>query len=120
MKPKVMLVDDYAIIRNGLENLITDLTDMEVVGHAENGQVAVEQAEELKPDVIVMDVSMPKMDGIEATRLIKEQNPGIKIIGLSAYRDSAHVTSMIEAGASGFVCKNDLFEKLVGAIKEVL
>ena len=120
MPPRIMLVDDQAIVRNGIESLIVNQTDMEVVGQAENGRSAVDRAAVLDPDVIVMDVSMPEMGGIEATRLIKAQNPNVKIIALSAHKDPAHATGMIAAGASGYVCKDNLFDDLVRTIQEVI
>ena len=120
MTTRIMLVDDHAMMRAGIERLIVSRTDMEVVGQAENGRIAVELAAELNPDVIIMDVSMPEMDGIEATRLIKSRNPNTKIIALSLFDKPEYVTGMIDAGASGYVCKNNVVEELIGAIQKVI
>jgi DNA-binding NarL/FixJ family response regulator len=120
MTTRIMLVDDHAIMRNGIESLIVSQTDMEVVGQAENGQIAVELAAELNPDVIIMDVCMPEMNGIEATRLIKSRNPNSMIIGISAFEEPEYVTGMIDAGASGYVCNDNLVKELVGAIQKVI
>ena len=120
MASRIMLVDDHPMVRKGVERLISGNADMEVVGQAENGQIAVERAAELNPDVIIMDVSMPVMDGIEATRLIKSESPDIQVIALSAHDDRASIAAMADAGASGYVSKYDLFDDLIGAIEKVL
>ena len=120
MTPRIMLVDDHAVVRSGIESLIVNLTEMEVVGQAENGEIAVALAARLRPDVIIMDVSMPKMGGVEATRKIRAQNPDIKIVALSAHKEPEYSADMIEAGASGYVCKYSLFDDLLGAIQEAL
>ena len=119
MMLKIMLVDDHAMIREALCSLIECQADMEIVAQAENGRVAVERATEFRPDVVIMDVNMPGMNGIEATRLIKAANPNIKIIALSAFNESSFVTSMIQAGASGYMLKDNLFEELVKTIQAV-
>ena len=120
MTQRILLVDDHGIVRNGIESLIVNQTEMEVVGHAENGEIAVALAARLRPDVVVMDVSMPKMGGVEATRLIKEQNPDIKIIALSAHKAPEYSSAMMDAGASGYVCKSSLVEELIEAIEKAL
>jgi two-component system, NarL family, response regulator NreC len=120
MAIKIMLAEDHARLRTGLQSLIECRTDMEVVGQAENGWIAVEQAAELKPDVIVMDIAMPDMNGIEATRLINAGNPDIKIIALSSFDRSDFVLEMFKAGASGYLLKDNLFDNLVKAIQTVV
>ena len=120
MTIKLMLVEDHAILRAGLQSLIEPQTDMQIVGQAENGRKAVELAAELAPDVIIMDVTMPDMNGIEATRLIRAANPGIKIIALSAFDKPDFVLGMVEAGASGYLLKDNLFEDLLKAIRAVM
>jgi len=115
-----MLVDDHRAIRRGVRRLIVSHTDMEVVGEAENGRVAVELAAVLNPDVIVMDVSMPVMNGVEAARLIKAQDPDVKVIALSAHNDPVCIAGMMDAGASRYVCKDNLFDELVQAIRDMV
>ena len=120
MAPRVMLVDDYAAIRIGVRKLIETHTDMEVVGQAENGRIAVERAAELRPDIIIMDVSMPEMSGVEATRLIKAESPYVQIIAYSSLQDPAWAAASIDAGASRYVCKDCPPDELIWAIEEVL
>lgn len=116
----VMLVDDHAIMRAGLQRLIKDQPDMEIIGEASNGLRAVDLAAELEPDVIIMDVTMPDLNGIEATRRIKEKCPDIHVIALSAFQSPEFVLGMIRAGANGFLLKEDLFDDLLVAIYTVL
>ena len=120
MPLKIMLVDDHEMIREGLHSLFECQTDMEIVGEAENGRVAVEKAVKLKPDLIVMDINMPEMNGIEATRLIKASCPTIIIVALSSFRESCLAADMIKAGASAYVSKVKLFEELVKAIQIIV
>ena len=120
MTMKIMLVDDHSILRAGLRSLIERQTDIEIVGQADNGRVAVERAAELKPDVIIMGVTMPDMHGTKATRLIKAAHPEIKIIALSAFDSPDFVMGMVRAGASGYLLKGNLFEDLLAAIKAVV
>ncbi len=117
MKTRVLIVDDHALFRDGLKALINRETDMEVVGDAENGQNAVKLARELQPDVILMDVKMPVMDGIEATRRIRAEMPDMKILALSMYSDDGFISDMKRAGALGFLMKGGDFEELAGAIR---
>ncbi len=117
MKTRVLIVDDHRVFRDGLKALINRESDMEVVGDAENGHNAVESARELQPDVILMDVKMPVMDGIEATRRIRAEMPGMKILALSMYSDDGFISDMKRAGALGFLMKGGDFEELAGAIR---
>ena len=118
MKIKVLLADDHKIFRDGLRTLI-EKEGMEVVGEAENGRKAINLAEKLLPNVIVMDVSMPDMNGIEATRKIKAGMPDVKVIALSMHSDRRFVLGMLEAGASGYLLKDCAFGELATAINQV-
>jgi len=118
-KIRLMLVDDHNIVRQGLTLLLGQQQGLEVVGEAGNGREAVELARILRPDVILMDVSMPVMDGVEATRLIKRENPGIAVIGLSTFSETAIHKKMIEAGASGYVSKGGPSDVLAQTIRQV-
>lgn len=119
MKTTVLLVDDHKIFRDGLRTLI-EKEGMEVVGEAENGRKTLKLAEKLLPNVIIMDVSMPDMNGIEATRKIISSFPEIKIIALSMHSDRRFVLGMLEAGAAGYLLKDCAFGELASAIKQVL
>jgi two-component system, NarL family, response regulator NreC len=119
MKTTVLLVDDHKIFRDGLRTLI-EKEGMEVVGEAENGRKTLKLAEKLMPNVIIMDVSMPDMNGIEATRKIIASFPDLKVIALSMHSDRRFVLGMLEAGASGYLLKDCAFGELASAIKQVL
>ncbi len=119
MKTTVLLVDDHKIFRDGLRTLI-EKEGMEVVGEAENGRKTLKLVEKLLPNVIIMDVSMPDMNGIEATRKIISSFPEIKVIALSMHSDRRFVLGMLEAGAAGYLLKDCAFGELASAIKQVL
>ncbi len=116
MGVKVLIVDDHKIVRDGLRILLARRQDMEIVGEAADGAAAVKLTEELSPDVVIMDISMPGLNGIEATRLILAGRPGIKVIALSMYSDRTFVSAALKAGASGYLVKECAFEELVRAI----
>ena len=116
-KTRVLVVDDHTIMREGICALLKLATDIEVVGEAANGREALDMAKQLTPDVVVMDISMPVMDGREATRRMTKDMPGIKILVLTQYDDKEHVLSLIEAGACGFVSKKAAFEELSSAVR---
>ena len=116
-KIRILLADDHAVLRQGLALLLREEPDLEVVGTAPNGQVAVEEARLLEPDVIVMDVSMPVMNGIEATSIITFELPGIRVIGLSMHEDEKSAHAMLEAGATAFLQKSGSVEGLITAIR---
>ena len=107
-------------MRDGLRSLIETRSDMEVVGEADNGIKAVKLARELRPDVVIMDISMPEMDGIEATKIITNENPQIKVVALSLYSNKQYVVGMLRAGASGYVLKDNAFRDLNAAVSSVL
>lgn len=117
---KILIADDHGIVRQGLKSLIEKQADMEVVGEAEDGLAVVQLAKELLPDVIIMDVTMPNLNGIEATRLILRQIPGTRVIALSTYPDRRLVVEMLKAGALGCVLKSCLFDELVRALHAVV
>jgi DNA-binding NarL/FixJ family response regulator len=120
MSIRVLLVDDHKIIREGLRSLLSKTPDIEVVAEAENGRMARQLAQEMMPDVIVMDISMPGLNGIEATRQILAAFPDIKVITLSMHPDNRLVVGMLDAGASGYVLKDCTFEELEKAIRTAM
>jgi DNA-binding NarL/FixJ family response regulator len=120
MSIRVLLADDHKITRQGLRSLIEKQPDMEVVAEAENGREAVRLAAEVAPDVIIMDLTMPDLNGVEATRKILAQSPDIKIIALSMHSDALFVTEMLKSGAAGYLLKDCAFDELVRAIKTVM
>ncbi len=114
---RILLVDDHHLVRVGLAQLLDDQPDLKVIGQAEDGRQGVELAESLRPDVIVMDVSMPGVDGIEATRLIKQSRSGIRIVGLSMYEHGELSKDMLEAGAEAYLSKSGPPELLLAAVR---
>ncbi len=119
MSIRILLADDHKIIREGLCTLLEKEQGMEVVGHAENGRMTVKLAMKLSPHIVIMDITMPDLNGIEATRRILSDLPSIKVIALSMHADRRFVTRMLEAGASGYLLKDCAFEELIGAIRAV-
>jgi len=117
MKTRVLIVDDHQGFRDGLKAVINLQTDMEVVGEAENGEKAVAMTRELLPDIILMDVKMPVMDGAEATSRILAEMPGMKILALSIYADDGFMANMMRAGALGYLLKGCDSEELLGIIR---
>jgi len=120
MSIRILLADDHKITRQGLRSLLDEQPDMEVVAEAEEGRTAVRLARELVPNVVIMDVSMPDLNGMEATRQIVAEFPNIKIIALSMHSDSLFVTEMLRCGASGYLLKDCAFEELERAIRAVM
>ena len=120
MKTRVLIVDDHRVFRDGLKLVINHQADMEVVGEAENGERAVVLTRELLPDVILMDVKMPIMDGAEATSRILAEMPGMKILALSIYADEGFMASMMRAGALGYILKGCDSEELSDAIRRTV
>ncbi|OFW56811.1 MAG: hypothetical protein A2Y75_06495 [Candidatus Solincola sediminis] len=119
-KIKVLAVDDHRLVREGLINLLRIHPDIDVVGDASDGDEAVAKARTLDPDVILMDISMPGMNGITATKLIKKEMPRIKVIMLTMLDQEGYVYEAVKSGATGYLLKNTGLEELVKAIKEVL
>jgi len=119
MTLKIIVVDDHKIVRDGLCSLIEGLLGYTIVGQAQNGRQAIEEARRKKPDIIIMDVSMPEMNGIDATNLIIEEMPLCKIIVLSMHSDKRFITGALQAGASGFLLKECAFQELNQALDAV-
>jgi DNA-binding NarL/FixJ family response regulator len=119
MSIKVLLVDDHALLREGLRSLLEKQPDVEVVGEADDGRRARELVAELSPDIVIMDVSMPKLSGIEATRQITDEFPAVRVIALSIHSRRRFVADMLSAGAAGYILKECLFDELVQAIQAV-
>lgn len=119
MSIKVLLADDHKIVSDCLKTLIDKQPDMKVVGEAENGRMVVALAQKLNPNIVIMDISMPDLNGIEATRQIIAKCPGVRIITLSMNSDRRYVTGMLNAGASGYLAKSCSFEELISAVRIV-
>ncbi len=115
---RVLLVDDHTVVRTALAALLAREPDIDIVGEAANGQQAVEVALALQPDVILMDISMPVLNGIEATRIIRAACPGITVIGLSMFHHKEQAQPMLDAGAAGYVCKSDPVAVLLNALRQ--
>jgi DNA-binding NarL/FixJ family response regulator len=118
-KINVLIVDDHAIVRDGICSLLALAGDMEVVGEAANGREGLEKARQLLPDVILMDMAMPIMDGLEAIRRIRKEFSEIKILILTQYDDKDHVFPVIQAGANGFISKTSASSELISGIRAV-
>jgi DNA-binding NarL/FixJ family response regulator len=120
MSIRIMIADDHEIVRNGLRSLIEKELDMEVIAEADNGRSAVRLALELAPDVVIMDIAMPELNGIEAARQIISALPRIKVIALSMHADKRYVMEMLKAGASGYILKDNAYEELARAVRTAL
>jgi len=119
-KIKILLADDHKITRQGLRSLLENESDMEVAAEAEEGRTAVKLAGEIKPDVVIMDVSMPDLNGMEAARQITGRFPNVRIVALSMHSDSLFVTEMFKSGVMGYLLKDCAFEELARAIRSVM
>ncbi len=120
MTIKILVADDHKIVRDGLRTLIEKENGMEVIAEAEDGRSAVKQAKKLLPDIVIMDITMPDLNGIDATRAIFEEASGVKVIALSMHSDRRFVSGMLEAGASAYLLKDSAFEELATAIRAVV
>ncbi len=116
-KVRVLIADDQTLFREGIKDLLADEKIIEVVGEAADGQEVIRQARKLKPDVILMDIKLPQVDGIAATRLIRKECPDTNVLILSSYEDEAHVMEAIQAGANGYLSKMLPASELVSALK---
>jgi DNA-binding NarL/FixJ family response regulator len=120
MSVKILLVDDHAMVRSGLKALLLSRPGHEVLGEAHNGRAAVKMVGELSPDVVVMDLRMPDLNGIDACRQIVAAKPDVKVVGLSGSSDERATVEMLRAGASGYVLKDSAFDELIAAIATVI
>ncbi len=116
---RILLADDHAMVRQGFRMILAAQADMEIVGEAGNGREAVTLAAELTPDVVVMDVAMPELNGIEATRRITGASPRTRVLALSMYKDSVYVREILRAGARGFLLKDAIDRDLLAAVRSV-
>jgi DNA-binding NarL/FixJ family response regulator len=118
--PRVLIVDDHAFIRRGVETILQSFPEWEVCGEASNGNDAVQLANQLNPEVVLMDVTMPGMNGLEATRIIRKQHPEVKVILLTLHESSEVLRSGFRAGANGYLLKADAEEELMKALRVVV
>ncbi|HBY62202.1 MAG TPA: DNA-binding response regulator [Solibacterales bacterium] len=118
-KTRILLADDHAVVRGGFRMLLAAQPDLEVVGEASNGREAVELAASLQPDVIVMDVTMPELNGIEATRRIAQDAPRVRVLALSMHKDAVYVREILRAGARGYLLKDSEESALIEAVRAV-
>lgn len=118
-KIRVLLADDHELVRHGFAVFLNGQTDMEVVGEASNGREAIELAEKLKPDIVVMDVTMPELGGVEATRRIRDTVMSAKVLAVSMHKDSVYVREILRAGADGYLLKDSRGDDMLAAIRAV-
>jgi len=119
-KHRIVIAEDYTILREGLRSLLSANPDLEIVGEAEDGRQAIGCVEKLKPDLILMDLSMPRMNGMDAIREIKKHCPGTKVCVLTIHKTEEHILAALEAGADGYVLKDATHSELVMAVRSVL
>lgn len=113
---RILLADDHGVIREGLKMLVNAQADMECVGEARDGRIALQLAQELKPDIVVMDVSMPEMNGVQATERLKQIHPEIKVLALTRHKDDAFLQQLLRAGVAGYVLKQSAATELIRAL----
>ncbi|MGP8244413.1 MAG: response regulator [Bryobacteraceae bacterium] len=116
---RILLADDHAVVRQGFKMILAEQPDMEIAGEAANGREAVELAEKIKPDVVVMDVSMPELNGIEATRRLAASAPHTRVLALSMHKDSVYVREILRAGARGYLLKDSPAQDMLTAVRAV-
>ena len=120
LKTKILLADDHKIMRAGLRSILEKEPDMEVLGEAQNGLVALQLAKELRPDLVIMDISMPDLNGIEATSRILAELSGLRVLALSMHSDRGFLIKMLKAGASGYLLKDCASEELIDAVHVIM
>jgi two-component system, NarL family, response regulator NreC len=118
-KTRILLADDHSVVRQGFRLILSSQSDFEVIGEAANGREAVDLAGSLQPDIIVMDVSMPELNGIEATRRLGEVSPKTRVLALSMHKDSVYVREILRAGARGYLLKDSIDSDLIAAVRAV-
>lgn len=119
MTTKIVLADDHKVLREGLKSLLNQQQDFQVVGEADDGQEAVKLTKKLEPDIVVLDIGMPNMNGIQATKHIVDEVPDTKVLALSMHSDHQYVVKMLQAGASGYMLKDCAFEELIMAVRAI-
>lgn len=119
MPIRIIIADDHQLFREGLANLLADSADIEILAQAENGHEAISKTKELGPDVVLMDIGMPVLDGVEATRQLIKELPNTKVVALSMHANKQYIKGMFEAGASGYLFKNCAYDELIKAIRTV-
>ena len=119
MSIKILIADDHQLFREGLVNLLSDSSEIEIIAQAEDGKETIEKARKLNPDIVIMDIGMPVINGIEATGILQKELPDIKVIALTMHSDKHYVKGMLEAGACGYLFKNCTYDQLIEAINTV-
>lgn len=119
MKIKVLIADDHQLFREGIVNLLFAAPDIEVIAQAKDGKEAIEKTKFHKPDVLLIDIGMPVMNGIDATQILKKEKPEVKIIAVSMHSDKQYVKGILKAGADGYLLKNSTYQQLTDAIRAV-
>ena len=119
MSTQVLLVDDHELVRQGIAAMLTGLSDIQVVGHARTGREAIDLARRILPDVVLMDVRMPDMDGLEATRKIKEERPRTAVVMVTMHDNAAYLRDAVQAGAAGYLLKDLSKDQLIDAVRQV-
>jgi DNA-binding NarL/FixJ family response regulator len=116
---RVVLADDHVVVRIGIRNLLSRSPDITVIGEASNGVEAIQLVNELRPDVLLLDMEMPELDGVEVARRLRTTKAPVKILALSAYNDKQYILSMFDQGASGYLTKDEAPEKIIEAVRGV-
>ena len=119
MSIKILIADDHQLFREGLINLLSDSSEIEVIAQAEDGKETIIKAKKFNPDIVIMDIGMPIMNGVEATEILKKELPDIKVIAISMHSDKHFIKGMLEAGASGYLLKSCTYDQLIEAINAV-
>ena len=119
MSIRILITDDHQLFREGIVNLLSAAPEIEIVAQAENGLEAIEKAKKLKPDIVIMDLGMPGMNGVEATQILQKELPQIKVLALSMHSDKQYIKEVLEAGAYGYLFKNCTYDQLIEAVNTV-
>ena len=118
-KIKILIADDHSFIREGIKTMLEDAGDLEIIGEAENGREAIEKIKELSPDVVILDIAMPVMSGIEAARIIKKKFKSVNILALTIHNNDEYISRILRAGAIGYMLKNTEKNEFINAIRRV-